>query len=107
MKHNTFQRLLGGGLVAASLVGCIGLYSYAFPAPKHSNVVALIELTDTLDREGDRVLATTTYREGAENVCYIKIKPEVYPNCIQHEVMHCFSGDWHEGYDTDDYCYEE
>lgn len=37
------------------------------------------------------------------NVCTIHLRK--YPQCLAHEVRHCYEGNWHEGEDNDDWCY--
>ena len=36
--------------------------------------------------------------------CVIKLRE--YPICLQHEVRHCIEGNWHEGIETTDGCFE-
>lgn len=69
------------------------------PSPLRDESFVHIKLVDEL-RKG--TLATARVKDG---LCVVEIRKDVYPNCVTHEIMHCFSGNWHEGYETDDYCY--
>lgn len=107
MTQRSLQLLLSKTLITTSVVGFIVLLTGCAstpPAPKHTQVFTSIEIVDEFDNP--KQLGSTTWNPDVEGVCEIKIRKDVYPNCITHEVMHCFSGEWHEGYDTDKYCYD-
>lgn len=42
------------------------------------------------------------YAEITGNTCVIYLRS--YPQCLAHEVRHCFEGNWHEGRHTDEDC---
>ena len=39
------------------------------------------------------------------NKCIVKIRRDVYPYCIVHEIRHCVEGSWHEGIKTTYDCF--
>ena len=80
------------------LTGCVA----NTPKAVIDESVVHIQLVDVVDANNPNKLAEATWRG---NVCIVKIRRDVYPNCVTHEIMHCFSGNWHEGYETDNYCY--
>jgi len=80
-------------LVLFSLAGCTETHK-----PNKDRVVAVIDLVDTLP---PRVLGTAKTIKG---VCKVQILKSNYPLCLTHELMHCFEGSWHKGYDTTRLC---
>lgn len=49
-------------------------------------------------------LNTLAYTEVyPNNSCIIYLRN--YPQCLSHEVRHCYEGDWHKGRKTDEDCY--
>lgn len=46
---------------------------------------------------------TLGYAEITEDTCAIYLRK--YPICLQHEIRHCFEGNWHEGRKTDEDCF--
>jgi hypothetical protein len=62
-------------------------------------VVVVIDLVEKTSVEGAYGTAMTN-----KGLCKVEILKDRYPDCITHEIMHCFSGNWHEGYDTTRYC---
>ena len=78
-----------------ALAGCTTLEH----KPKADRVIAVIDLVDELP---PRVLGTAQTVNG---LCKVKILKSNYPHCITHEIMHCFEGNWHEGYNTTRYCH--
>lgn len=42
------------------------------------------------------------YAEITGNECKIYLRR--YPQCLTHEIRHCFEGNWHEGRQTDEDC---
>jgi hypothetical protein len=79
------------------LTGCV---AQTVPQPNIDKSIVHIQLVESFDTPGR--LGEATWRG---NICLVKIRKDVYPNCVTHEIMHCFSGNWHEGYETDNYCY--
>ena len=104
MTQHRLQVLLGsllstvgfGGLVVLALTAC----TPQPPKPLVDSRLITIELVDGFDNPRQIGEATMT-----PHLCSIEIKKDRYPDCITHEVMHCFSGDWHQGRESDEYCY--
>lgn len=89
-------------LILMVLAGCS---AQPAPTPDLDIIFASIKLVDSFP---DRSPSTLALAKGTEHgFCSIEIRRDVYPRCITHEVMHCFSGNWHEGYETDEYCIVE
>lgn len=42
------------------------------------------------------------YAEITGNQCKIYLRS--YPQCLKHEIRHCFEGNWHQGRETDKDC---
>lgn len=55
--------------------------------------------------EEDKTLPTLGRQQTVGGVCFIKLQQ--YPVCLQHEMRHCIEGDWHQGYESDDDCFED
>lgn len=45
---------------------------------------------------------TLAYVEITNNECKVYLRR--YPQCLTHEIRHCFEGNWHEGRKTDEDC---
>lgn len=74
------------------------------PEPKRDMVVATVKIVDALPapvKQGE--LARAKFNQG---LCTIWIRRDVYPACLTHELMHCFSDSWHDGYETTAHCLE-
>ena len=63
--------------------------------PNKDRVVAVVDIVDVTKVPGALGSAQTI-----NGVCHVEIRRDVYPKCFNHEFAHCFSGDWHKGYDT-------
>lgn len=80
-------------LLAFSLAGCAMFDAEPAPAPLRDSVDVNIRLVDTITGMPKDVAGTAVTINGK---CYVKIERAVYPNAITHEIMHCFSGAWHD-----------
>lgn len=58
-----------------------------------------LSVVDDVGIEG--AYASSKFSKG---ICVIKIRKDIYPKCITHEVMHCLSLNWHPGRSTDSFC---
>lgn len=45
---------------------------------------------------------TLAYAEIDGDTCKVYLRR--YPQCLTHEIRHCFEGNWHEGRNTDEEC---
>lgn len=93
MKWFTVPAIFSFMLIYA---GC----SMPVPKPMVERQIIVMDLVDKPKVEG----AYGTAQKITDTLCHIEIVKSAYPKCITHEVMHCFSGDWHQGYDTTQYC---
>ncbi len=81
------------------LTGC-SIFHAPKPVPAVDAIVATVTLTEELP---PFILGTARY--GA--VCDVKIRKSTYPQCITHELRHCFEGDFHKDRQSDADCYKE
>lgn len=89
-------------LLALLLTGC-DMFDNPKGTPKSDEAVIIMTLVD------DDALPANTYAQATYNeiICEVKIKRSVYPDCIKHEVRHCFEGNWHEGHESHDDCFHD
>ncbi len=89
------MRALG---VALLLTGCASTFDAPRPEADRTNVVIHFSLTDELPAgvNGDAL--------EVGNVCHIRLRPSVYPDCVTHEVMHCF-GWQHDDRPNQQFCF--
>ena len=45
---------------------------------------------------------TLAYADITGDTCVIYLRK--YPQCLAHEIRHCYEGNWHEGRDSSEYC---
>jgi len=84
------------GFVLLALTAC----TTQPPKPVVDSRLITLELVDEFEEPNKLGQATM-----GTHLCSIEIRKDVYPNCVTHEVMHCMSGDWHKGRDSDEFCY--
>lgn len=86
-------------IVLLAIPGCTSFIEFnkpiEFPEPKPM----LIEVRK-LEGGDFNVLGIA---EIVGSTCTIYIRR--YPQCLLHEVRHCFEGNWHEGKKSDEDCY--
>jgi len=99
-KRKTILTLAWALLLAPVLVLFLVACSPVPPKPERDTIFTSVTLVDGFDNP-DQIGRIKHHGNG---VCAIEIKRDHYPDCITHEVLHCFSGSWHEG-DNDDFCY--
>jgi hypothetical protein len=80
-------------LTAALLAGCD---QFDPDPPKRVTDVSTITI------DVDPQLETPGWAEWRGNVCRITLRR--YPECLAHEVRHCFEHDWHPGRRTGEDC---
>lgn len=73
-------------LLILSLTACTTLDS------KLDRVEAIIIIRDEVEYGG---LDVCGFAAWIEDRCIIVIKQEYYPDCILHEILHCFHGQYH------------
>jgi hypothetical protein len=88
-------------IVLVSLLSIGGCATLDYPEPKRDLVYVSIELVDEIAEMPEAYGIARCYYNG---VCNIKIRKDVYPRCITHEVMHAFSGPWHGNRKTTQFC---
>lgn len=87
------------------IVVCMFAMSACASLPKHTTVkqrdvkVTLIYPAKLPDKNGLPQLARTTVGDG---FCVIELAK--YPQCLAHEMRHCFEFDWHSGRETTANC---
>jgi hypothetical protein len=74
-------------LLILSLSACTTL------EPKLDRVEATIIIRDEVEYGG---LDVCGFAAWIEDQCIIVIKREYYPDCIEHEIRHCFEGQYHD-----------
>lgn len=86
-------------ILALSLSGCSTFV-------EHNTRVSMPEITSMSIEIRKLVGGDHTTRAYAEiypnNKCIIYLRQ--YPQCLAHEVRHCYEGNWHEGRKTDEGC---
>lgn len=75
------------------LAGCVATHD-KFPERKRDFVSAKIFVVDRIPDAPSDVLGQASW-SGAN--CTIHVRSDIYPYAMTHELMHCFSGNWHEG----------
>lgn len=88
-------------LLAFSLTGCAAFEAPPMPQPQRDSVTIEMRLVDRIPGDS-RIMGRAWY---AGNKCRVEIEKAVYPNAITHEVMHCFSGAWHDDRPNDEWGY--
>lgn len=87
---------------AALVGGCATFVEHhkfkPFPATRHVTV----ELRELHNAPLNVLGKAELYADGK---CIIYLRK--YPQCLSHELRHCFEGNWHEGRGTDSHCYGE
>lgn len=63
---------------------------------------ALERTTSVITLSVDPQLKTPGWASWAGGACHITLRQ--YPQCLAHEVRHCFEGDWHAGHRTGEDC---
>ena len=84
-------------MLFALLTGC----AQSPPIPKYDQVSITINLVDKISIN-KRNISGAAYCAG--NSCRLEVLRSKYPRCILHEIRHAFEGNWHEGWETADYC---
>lgn len=76
--------------IALLLTGC-NFFDNPKAAPITDNMLVSVLIVDDAELAAN-VFADAYYSDG---FCIVRIKKSVYPNCIKHEIRHCFEGKWH------------
>lgn len=89
-------------LPALLLVSC-GFFDNPKTEPLTDNMLVSVLIVD------DDVLPANTFADASANqgFCVVRIKRSVYPDCIKHEIRHCFEGNWHVGHESHDDCFHD
>lgn len=90
-----------------TLLACVSISSCATfiehhkykPFPEKRNIT--IELRELKDARLNVLGKAELY----DDHCVIYLRK--YPQCLAHEIRHCFEGNWHEGRGSDGDCYGE
>ena len=77
------------------LTGC----AYVPPVPVRNDMRIILRAPEQY--QDPNVLGTATYL-AAWNLCVITLRE--YPQCLLHEIRHCFEGQWHPDRDTTEDC---
>ena len=86
------------------LLLCLSLLSVGC-ATTHNIQTDNVDIKFTIvDELPNRALATALF-DFHNNICLVKIRRDVYPYCIVHEIRHCVEGNWHEGVSTTYDCF--
>ncbi len=96
------RSLSGAGVLfiiccASIMIGCKALP----PEPERDTIFTSVKIVERIDGYPDALAIT---RFNGTGVCEIEVRRDVYPDCLAHEVMHCFSGNWHAGKETEMFC---
>lgn len=83
-------------LILLSMIGCTENHPPEVNFDKYISDVVI---------EEDKTLPTLGRQQTVGGVCFIKLKQ--YPICLQHEIRHCIEGNWHQGYESNDDCFED
>lgn len=83
-----------------SLTAC-SVTADKFPERKRSHVNADIYIVDKIPSITDRSVLGTAMWSGSK--CTIYVRSDIYPYAMTHELMHCFSGNWHDGAASSEY----
>jgi hypothetical protein len=81
-------------LLALALTGC----AYTPPEPVRTDMRVILR---EMDHEDQAVAGTATYLPPI-NTCVVTLRE--YPQCLLHELRHCFEGQWHPGRTSDEDC---
>ena len=76
------------------LSGC----AYEAPVPVRTDMRVIIKAPQDY---ADDKMGTATYLP-ATNTCIVTLRQ--YPECLLHEIRHCFEGQWHPGRTSDEDC---
>lgn len=76
------------------LSGC----AYEAPVPVRTDMRVIIKAPQAY---ADNKMGTATYMP-AINTCIVTLRQ--YPECLLHEIRHCFEGQWHPGRTSDEDC---
>lgn len=86
-------------LLTLYLTSCVAIVEHntrvSFPPPKPMN----IEIRKLVGGNQSTLAYAEIY---PDNICIIYLRK--YPQCLAHEVRHCYEGNWHEGRHTDEGC---
>ncbi len=80
------------------LTGC-SIFHAPNPVPTVDAIVATVMLTEDLPP----FIMGEAHYGGA--VCQVKIRKSNYPNCLTHELRHCFEGKWHDDRPNQEDCF--
>lgn len=76
------------------LSGC----AYEAPVPVRTDMRVILKAPQGY---ADNKRGTATYLP-AINTCIVTLRQ--YPECLLHEIRHCFEGQWHPGRTSDEDC---
>ena len=80
------------------LTGCASTFDAPKPATDRTHVVIHFALTDDMPADVNGMAISHG------DVCHIKLRPSVYPDCVTHEVAHCFG--WrHDDKPNQQFCF--
>lgn len=86
------------GIAAALLLS--GCAMFDGPVPIREAMTVRITLTDSLPPDYNG------YATWAGDQCDIVLRRSTYPRCMQHEVRHCFEGDFHRNAPSSEDCFD-
>ena len=95
-----FMRYIMSSLLVLLCSGCAAIVAHNTRVPFPQQRTLAIEVREL--RGGDEKLLA--YMERTGNSCVIYLRQ--YPVCLQHEMRHCFEGNFHEGHTSDEDCYK-
>lgn len=81
------------------LTGC----TTPVPQPMQKQVTAHINLVASVPSDPSAYGETRI----VDGVCVVWLKESTFPTCLAHELMHCFSGNWHPRGDSIAFCRDE
>jgi hypothetical protein len=81
------------------LAGCSATKDQ-FPERKRDAIFAEIFVVDEIPNAKSDVLGQAKW---SGNRCTVYVRSDIYPYAMTHELMHCFSGNWHEGVRSAEY----
>lgn len=86
-------------LLTIYLTSCVSIREYNTVVPFPKQNISTIEIRKLIGGDPD----TLAYALIQGDKCTIYLRQ--YPKCLAHEVRHCYEGNWHEGRDSDEWCY--
>ena len=89
-------------LVILMMVGLHGCSTFDPPPVSFVRKQATVEIIENANFKDPNVQGMTIC---INDKCTILLRD--YPKCLNHEMRHVFEGDWHKGYNTTNWCYND